>query len=90
MVQDQDWLAVASDGLTGQDNELLAGWLQRRLTLHEAYGCVQYPTRDEFMGVRRYSPVEGAEEMAAFRFLDFASEHKRHTQKEENMLLAAS
>ena len=42
------------------------------------------------MEVRRYLPVAGAEEVAAFHFLNFARKQKRLTLKEENMLLARS
>jgi hypothetical protein len=83
-------LGIAFVVLTGQDNDLLAGWIQRRLTLHEAHGCGQYLIGDEFMEVRRYLPVEGAEEVAAFHFLNFARKQKRLTLKEENILLARS
>jgi DNA-directed RNA polymerase sigma subunit (sigma70/sigma32) len=83
-------LGIAFVVLTGQDNDLLAGWIQRRLTLHEAHGCGQYLIGEEFMEVRRYLPVAGAEEVAAFHFLNFARKQKRLTLKEENMLLARS
>ena len=42
------------------------------------------------MEVRRYLPVEGAEEVAAFHFLTFARKRKRLTLKAENILLARS
>lgn len=42
------------------------------------------------MEVRRYLPVEGAEEVAAFHFLNSARRQKRLTLREEEMLLARS
>jgi RNA polymerase nonessential primary-like sigma factor len=42
------------------------------------------------MEVRRYLPVEGAEDVAALHFLNFARKQKRLTLKEESMLLARS
>ena len=42
------------------------------------------------MEVRQYLPVEGAEEVAIFHFLNFAWKQKRLTVKEEKRLLARS